>query len=167
MDPFTIIIIAAAIWFLFIRKKPEQGKSSEGADTSNMTETQRNWHNFRQTAAEKTTDPALQNVQRINEAHEFIRAHMRPFTIMGWLFDPIHPSIGLRLLPTYLMMYGLPIVIFIWGPAIFGTTISLIWFAPIAFVADYVYYRQSRMNEVIYDNPEFQEKYGDLVQTTK
>ena len=167
MDPFMLILIGAvAVYFLFFKKKAKQ-KAQTGADTSKMTETQRNWHNYRLTEKAAASNSVSDEATRIIEANQFIKDNMRSFTIMGWLFDPIHASIAIRLLPMYIIIHGIPIVVFLFGTAIFGAPVSLIYFVPLALFSDYIYYRQSRMNEVIYDNPEFCEKYGDLVLPTK
>lgn len=145
MDSFFIVIMIGVILYYILKKRPSNRPGS--GLQSNMTDTQRNWHEYKQ----KTDERVITNGQILS----YIGRHKRPFRISEWLITTVDP----RLLFNYVKNMIIVLVVMISVPWILGAPIFpetiLIW----VLMVDFFMYHKQLVLEVTDWNPEFYEKF--------
>lgn len=145
--------------YLIYRSTRKSDTKTEDDRYASMTETQRRWHEMKNQKPNLSIEPQL----TMMDLEEYIRSHMKPFSINGWLFDSINPRMKSYAYTMILSSYIVPIIVFAVLPIFFGIYIPVIYILISALIGDYLIYTVSRRYDVIFDDPEFRSKFSHLL----
>lgn len=141
---FLIITICFVLYYMFKRRSGGRPNSDL---RSNMTDTQRNWHEYKQ----QTDDKVITNGQ----IFAYIDRHKRPFRISEWLVS----TVDRRLLFDYIKNMMIVLFISISIPWIFATPLFPESILICVIMIDFFMYHKQLVFEVTEWNPEFYEKF--------
>ena len=147
MNTFIIIMIVIIVAFL-IYKMCQSGDDNSALHT-NMTDTQRNWHKYKNSTIEND------HLSLYAQMYSYIVEHKRPFYILEWLLS----SIDKRMVNSYIR--NMALIVFILGviPLFFGGSIVLPVISIWILVVDLHMYKKRLLLEITEWNPEFCERF--------
>lgn len=165
MDLIFILLAGYAVWWVFSSKKRQQKQS----DRSNMTDTQRKWHEYRLTQQIKDgtneLDDRLQNLdpkvrtalQKLMEMNKYIATHKRQFVLSEWAVWNVEPQFIAKYC-TWMVLY----FVVSFTPMFWGWPVNLFFVAMWWLFIDVMFYKQKLVLEITEWNPEWKEKFGEF-----
>lgn len=151
-----LLLILFGIYLIFRFMKNTNTPSSKDEKFPSMTETQRRWHELKN----QKTSIQPENQLTIMDLEEYIRTNIKPFSFNDWLFKPIHPKMKSYACTIIITSYILPIIVGLVSFAFFSVYIPAIYIFICAIFGDYMIYTVSRRYDVVYNDPEFRNKFS-------